>query len=64
MDHTLANLVSLARDTTGGDNGAALVLVLHRLRQRRGEDEVARAELAWLFDQYSMTVAVNPPVAA
>ena len=64
MQHSLADLVSRARETTAGDTGSALILVLHRLRQRRGEDEPARAELAQLFGTQGMTVAVNPPVAA
>jgi hypothetical protein len=64
VQHTLADLVSRARETTAGDTGSALILVLHRLRQRRNEDEPARAELAHLFGTHGMSVAVNPPVAA
>jgi hypothetical protein len=64
VQHSLAQLVTRARETTDGDTGSALILVLHRLRQRRAEDEPARAELAELFASPGMTVAVNPPVAA
>ena len=64
MEHTLADLVARARQTTDGDTGSALILVLHRLRQRRVEDEPARTELAQLFGNRNLTVAVNPPVAA
>lgn len=64
MQHSLAELVSRARETTDGHTGSALILVLHRLRQRRVEDEPARSELAELFGAHGMTVAVNPPVAA
>ena len=64
MEHTLADLFSRARETTAGDTGSALVLVLHRLRQQRVEDKPARAELARLFEESAFSVAVNPPVAA
>jgi hypothetical protein len=64
LEHTLADLVARARETTEGDTGSALILVLHRLRQQRLEDEPARFELAQLFGSRNLTVAVNPPVAA
>lgn len=64
MNHTLADLVSQARETTAGDTGCALILVMQRLRQRRPEDEPARIQLAELFAESRLSVAVNPPVAA
>jgi hypothetical protein len=64
LEHTLADLVARARETTDGDTGSALVLVLHRLRLRRADDEPARTELAQIFGTHNFTVADNPPVAA
>ena len=64
MTHTLADLVSQARETMVGDTGSALILVMQRLRQQRPEDEPARSQLAELFAESRLSVAVNPPVAA
>jgi hypothetical protein len=64
VENHLAELVDEARHTTDGHVGSALVLVLHRLRQRRPEDARARAELHRLFQDQELSVAVGPRVAA
>lgn len=64
MEHALADLVSHARETTAGDQGSALVLVMHRLRRQRPEDEPARGQLAGLPAQSRLSIAVNPRTVA
>ena len=64
MENTLADLVDEARHTTDGHVGSALVLVLHRLRQRRPEDAPARVEMHQLFQEQELTMAVGPRAAA
>jgi hypothetical protein len=60
----LVDLVAEARKTTDGQVGPALILVLHRLRERRPEDTRAHAELRALFVERSTSLVGGPPVAA
>ncbi len=64
MANGLVDLVAEARKTTDGRVGPALVLVLHRLRERRPEDARARAELHAIFMEGSPSLVGGPPVAA